>query len=706
MAHDLERKPRTEDVVTKESRQKTFSDLLLSPAVLQGLNNSGFHQPSPVQLQAIPPAKIGFDCIVQSKSGTRKTCVYVVTALEMVRPEVSSLQVLVLAPTREIAVQGVTVAQQIGQQLEQVKVQAFIGGLSLAEDKIRARNCQIGVGTPGRIKQLISEGMLSVENVRLAVLDEADKMLESSFITDTTWILNSLPQSKQVMALSATYPDSLASLAERFMRSPTHVRPGQASQVLTGVRQFVLTVSHSPAQQRQNSIKQTALLSVLSSLPYTQCLVFSNYTSIAQATADFLNTRGFPAVFISAGQDQARRLAVMETFKQFNCRILCSTDLTARGIDAENVNLVVNMEVPWEHNTYLHRIGRGGRYGSHSVAVTLAAQGQELTRLRGLVSKTGSEVRVLEGEEIPANITKQVDNLQILAPADPEDEKKKTVETAEVKTDRDDVQGGSDCAPKPPGGKVKRRGKKKNKTSQLAESELNNSDLSQDPSEAKKIELEEDQKLIKSYLESKSSSQLGPIRSWEEISSIAERIETDQSLEGFLRGGQEAGADGETLEKFNKAVERVTAHRREMFEEKIEAVRKRTAQLSAKEMIKLLESGPDNPSQAQELEEEIEEAVVVAVEAEDAGESSDADSESSSSESDSDSNSDSSDSTDSTDSESSSESSEADEEPRPEPGDPNILRWYQNWYSGLAQQRQAIQSAEYFRYLQHYGYKY
>ena len=138
VAHDIERKARTEDVVTQESRQKTFSDLLLSSPVLQGLTNSGFLHPSPVQLQAIPPAKIGFDCIVQSKSGTGKTCVYVVTALEMVRPELSCLQVVVLAPTREIAVQGVTVAQQVGQQMPQVKVQAFIGGLSLAEDKIRS----------------------------------------------------------------------------------------------------------------------------------------------------------------------------------------------------------------------------------------------------------------------------------------------------------------------------------------------------------------------------------------------------------------------------------------------------------------------------------------------------------------------------------------------------------------------------------------
>ena len=252
MAHDIEdgRKARTEDVVTSESREKKFEDLLLSPPVLQGLNNSGFVRPSPVQLQAIPKAKVGFDCIVQSKSGTGKTCVYVVTALEMVKPDLSALQVnwyepvnvmhiqqstilqvLVLAPTREIAVQGVTVAQQIGQQMPSVKIQAFIGGLSLAEDKVRARTCQIAVGTPGRVKQLISEGLLSVDNVRLAVLDEADKMLEAAFVTDTTWILNSLPVSKQVIALSATYPDKLASLAERFMRSPQHIRPGQTSQV-------------------------------------------------------------------------------------------------------------------------------------------------------------------------------------------------------------------------------------------------------------------------------------------------------------------------------------------------------------------------------------------------------------------------------------------------------------------------------------------
>ena len=188
-------------------------------------------QPSPVQAAAIPPAKLGFDLVVQSKSGTGKTAVFVVAALEMVRPATAGLQALVVAPTREIAVQGATVAMQLGAAIPDLKVAAFIGGISVAEDKVKARTCHLGVGTPGRLKQLITEGLLAVEAVRLVVLDEADKLLEPAFLADTTDILNLLPRSKQVVALSATYPEQLTTIAERFMRSPQHIRPGKASQV-------------------------------------------------------------------------------------------------------------------------------------------------------------------------------------------------------------------------------------------------------------------------------------------------------------------------------------------------------------------------------------------------------------------------------------------------------------------------------------------
>jgi len=465
VAHDIGgEKERTDDVVTGESRDATFPSLLLSQPVLKGLQTAGFVQPSPVQLMAIPPAKVGFDLIVQSKSGTGKTCVYVVAALEMLKPDLQGLQALVLAPTREIAIQGVTVAMQIGQELGQVKMAAFIGGISLAEDKVKAKTCQLGVGTPGRLKQLITEGILPVDSVRLVVLDEADKLLEPSFLADTTAILNMLPKSKQVIALSATYPDQLATLAERFMRSPQHIRPGQSSQVLTGVAQFLYTVQHCPAQARQTTIKQAALLTILSSVPYTQVLVFSNYSTIAQATADFLNSRGFPAIFISAGQDQARRLAAIQTFKQFNCRILCSTDLTARGIDAENVNLVINLEVPWEQNTYLHRIGRGGRFGSLSLAVTLASEGVEVGRMRGVVRKTGSMIRILP-KDLPRDVRGEMEAMEVLEGEGEEEEEKESDLNNEKETVKEKEEDGKKS------GKIKKRGKKRTNGETTVEAE-------------------------------------------------------------------------------------------------------------------------------------------------------------------------------------------------------------------------------------------
>ena len=395
---------------------------------------------------------------MQSKSGTGKTAVYVVIALEMVQSSVPGLQCLVVAPTRELAVQGASVAQQLGSSLPGLKVAAFIGGTSVAEDKVKARNCHLGVGTPGRLKQLITEGLLPTEGVRLVVLDEADKLLEPAFLTDTTDILNLMPRSKQVLALSATYPDQLASLAERFMRAPQHIRPGQASQVLHGVTQLLLPTLHSPAPAKQSQLKQAALLNILSCVPYSQALVFSNYSTIAQATCDFLNSRGFPAVFMSSGQDQERRNAVIQTFKQFGCRILCSTDLTARGIDAENVNLVVNLEVPWCHNTYLHRIGRGGRFGSLSLAVTLASEGEEVTKLRGVVAKTGSLVKILP-EVIPQDVRGGLEDMEVLEGAEPEKENKAKKIAVAVGKIKEEIGSKEDCSSKD--GKIKRRGKKK-----------------------------------------------------------------------------------------------------------------------------------------------------------------------------------------------------------------------------------------------------
>ena len=332
--------------------------------------------------------------------------------------------------------------------------------MPLSEDRVKAQHCHMAVGTPGRLKQVLDEGILNADTVRLVIMDEADKLLEPSFLQDTSHILNALPQNKQVMALSATYPKQLADVAERFMRSPQHVRPGLENQVLHGTAQFVMALEASPSQPKQNQIKQSALLKILSSIPYNQCLVFSNFQIIAQSCADFLNSRGFPAIAISAGQDQARRIQAIQTFKSFKCRILCSTDLTARGIDAENVNLVVNLDVPDDHNTYLHRIGRGGRYGAKSVAVSLAPEGKELTRLRRIVTKTGSCVKILPATILPKDIRNE--DLEILEGLDQAEVDK--IDKPTKISDGDDENENvikSEVGAKRQNNKIKRRGKKK-----------------------------------------------------------------------------------------------------------------------------------------------------------------------------------------------------------------------------------------------------
>jgi len=741
VAHDITgKKERTEDVVTGESREKTFADLLLSSPVLTGLDRAGFVQPSPVQLLAIPPAKVGFDLIVQSKSGTGKTCVYVVAALEMLKPDLPCLQALVLAPTREIAIQGVTVAMQVGQELDKVKMAAFIGGISLAEDKMKAKTCQLCVGTPGRLKQLISEGLLAVDSVRLAVLDEADKLLEPSFLADTTAILNMLPKSKQVLALSATYPEQLASLAERFMRSPQHIRPGQASQVLTGVAQFLHTVQHCQATARQTAIKQGALLTLLSSVPYTQCLVFSNYSTIAQSTADFLNSRGFPAIFISAGQDQTRRLAAMQTFKQFNCRILCSTDLTARGIDAENVNLVINLEVPWEQNTYLHRIGRGGRYGSHSLAITLASQGVEVARMRGVVRKTGSIVRILPAE-LPRDIRGEMETMEVLE-AEGDDEKGKDTETEEVAAkNSENIEEGNKKRQSISSGKVKRRGKRKINEEITEDGSCEDANANTKRFEEIEDKNSKDKEIIKNFLDERKIIQPQMnLPSLEDIAVLVQKLEMGEVVEE--KDINEELVDMEKSDAVGHAVVRLSRNRREDYRARVEETLKN---MEGKELSLLLEKllvgdplddskqAVDNPSGLKNITKHKENSRF------ESGSKDTFDSESSSDDSESESSSDEStsgsssssgtesDSSTTTDSDSDSQPSSyfSDSQhaayplpssypgypppppghpagyPPPPPGHPAAHAWYSQWAGSLAMHRLTVQQEEYNKYMQY-----
>ncbi|XP_007169464.1 probable ATP-dependent RNA helicase DDX20 isoform X1 [Balaenoptera acutorostrata] len=386
-AHDISGpRTRTGDVLLAEPGD--FESLLLSRPVLEGLQAVGFERPSPVQLKAIPLGRCGLDLIVQAKSGTGKTCVFSTIALDSLVLENLSTQILILAPTREIAVQIHSVITAIGIKMEGLECHVFIGGTPLSQDKTRLKKCHIAVGSPGRIKQLIELDYLNPGSIRLFILDEADKLLEEgSFQEQINWIYSSLPASKQMLAVSATYPEFLANALTKYMREPTFVRLNSSDPSLIGLKQYYKVVSSYPLAHKIFEEKTQHLQELFSKIPFNQALVFSNLHSRAQHLADILSSKGFPAECISGNMNQNQRLDAMAKLKQFHCRVLVSTDLTSRGIDAENVNLVVNLDVPLDWETYMHRIGRAGRFGTLGLTVTYCCRGEEENMVMKIAQK-------------------------------------------------------------------------------------------------------------------------------------------------------------------------------------------------------------------------------------------------------------------------------------------------------------------------------
>ncbi|KAG7332544.1 hypothetical protein KOW79_004378 [Hemibagrus wyckioides] len=404
-AHEIDVRTRTDDVLS--SRGVDFSSLLLSKPVLEGLAASGFQRPSPIQLKAIPLGRCGLDLIIQAKSGTGKTCVFSTIALDSLLLENAATQVLVLAPTREIAVQIHSVVMAIGSAMEGLECHVFIGGRPVSQDKLHLKKCHIAIGSPGRIKQLVEIGALMTASIRLFVLDEADKLLEEgSFQEQINWIFSSLPVNKQMLALSATYPESLAQHLCRYMREPTFVRLNPTDPGLLGLKQFYKMVHSHALPHKIFEEKVQNLLELFSKVPFNQALVFSNLHTRAQHLADVLSSKGLPAVCISGSLSQEQRLEAMSKLKQYQCRVLISTDLTSRGIDAEKVNLVINLDVPQDWETYMHRIGRAGRFGTLGVAVTYCCHGEEENKMMAIAQKCSLALSPLP-DPIPAGLMEE-----------------------------------------------------------------------------------------------------------------------------------------------------------------------------------------------------------------------------------------------------------------------------------------------------------
>jgi len=268
-------------------------------------------------------------------------------------------------------------------------VECFIGGLPLDVDRTKCKSCHIAVGTPGRIKQLIQDGNLNTGSVKVFILDEADKLTEDSFQDDINEIYNALPSRKQIIMCSATYSDKVKETLEHYLHSPVLVSVELDTPLLLGLKQFVRMLPTPSNVALQIKLKNEELLKVVTSVSFVQCLVFSNYQSRAESVCNFLNRNGWNSVLMSAAQNQTQRLNSLSELKDFKCRILVTTDLVARGIDIANVDLVVNYDIPSKASTYLHRMGRAGRFGSSGFCLNLAFTGQETTQLQTILGCIG-----------------------------------------------------------------------------------------------------------------------------------------------------------------------------------------------------------------------------------------------------------------------------------------------------------------------------
>lgn len=383
LAHDLRNSTRTRDVQIVEN--VTFTSMLLSEFTLAGLISSGFQKPSPIQLHGVPLGKCGFDLLLEAKSGTGKTVVFSIIALEKLNLN-NGLQVMILTPTREIAAQICDVIKQIGSHHKGLNVEVVMGGLSVNEDIAKfKKKVHIVVGSPGRLKHLIVGNHINLSDVQLFVLDECDKLVEKPFLNDINYIFSALPNHKQVIMSSATYPEHCKEIICKFVKNAQHICP-DSNNILLGITQKVTIVKYNSniVKQTQNRFEQ--LILILSKMQFKQCLIFCNYQARVTELHRLLKKSKWPVSLLHGQQEQLDRLNALKTLQEYKCRILISTDLAARGIDGSNIDLVINFEPPFEWQTYLHRIGRAGRFGSYGIAVTIISEGKESQNFKNMLT--------------------------------------------------------------------------------------------------------------------------------------------------------------------------------------------------------------------------------------------------------------------------------------------------------------------------------
>jgi len=341
---------------------ESFDDLELNEDLLRGIYSYGFERPSAIQQRAIKPVLDGRDVIGQAQSGTGKTATFVVGALQRIDFKKRECQCLILAPTRELAQQIQKVALALGDYLK-IQCHSCIGGTSVRDDIDKLREGQhLVVGTPGRVFDMLGKRHLRADELKIFVLDEADEMLSRGFKDQIYDIFKTLPPDIQVCLFSATMAPEILDLTSKFMRDSVRILVKKDELTLEGIRQFYVAIE-------KEEWKLDTLCDLYETLTITQAIIYCNTRRKVDFLAEQMAKRDFTISTMHAELDQKERDLIMREFRSGSSRVLISTDLLARGIDVQQVSLVINFDLPPNMENYLHRIGRSGRFGRKGVAI-------------------------------------------------------------------------------------------------------------------------------------------------------------------------------------------------------------------------------------------------------------------------------------------------------------------------------------------------
>ncbi|HEY8591505.1 MAG TPA: DEAD/DEAH box helicase [Sphingomicrobium sp.] len=346
-----------------------FADLGLSDELLRAVADSGYDEPTPIQRAAIPPVLMGRDLIGIAQTGTGKTAGFVLPMIDVLHQGRSRARMprsLILEPTRELAMQVAENFEKYG-KYHPLSMALLMGGVQMG-DQVKAleKGVDVLIATPGRLMDLFARGKIMLNDCKLLVIDEADRMLDMGFIPDIEDICSKLPRDRQTLLFSATMPPPIQKLASKFLTDPKRVEVARPATANTNIEQRLVEVSSAK--------KKDALRDILGHEGFRNAIVFANRKTTVRDLASSLKRAGFKAGQIQGDMEQSERIAELDRFKNDEITVLVASDVAARGLDVKGVSHVVNFDVPWQPDDYVHRIGRTGRAGAKGIAITLATK--------------------------------------------------------------------------------------------------------------------------------------------------------------------------------------------------------------------------------------------------------------------------------------------------------------------------------------------